>query len=143
MRLVLLAAAVALLAACRPVPPPPNPLADTTWELQALVQDGDSLTQGDGLPADLLRFEADYGFRSRSCNNCVGTYVLSDLHVVVRGLACTRRACPTEVLELDRYVAGRAGYRLSPGELVLRVDDPINGIDARLYFAPAAPGVWE
>lgn len=135
--------AAVFTAACRTVEPPPNPLADTAWALRALVQDGDSLTQADGLPADLMLFQADGGFRSRSCNNCVGNYVLSDLHVVVRDLACTRRACPTSVLELDRYVAGRAGYEAAPDQLVLSVDDPINGIEARLYFAPAPPGAWE
>jgi heat shock protein HslJ len=147
MRLLLLALAAAAvafgLAACRTLEPPPNPLADTGWELRALAQGGDSLTTADGLPADLIRFEADGGFRVRSCNLCSGLYVLSDLHVVVSRLACTRRACDAERLELARYVAGRARYRLAGDWLVLDVDDEINRIEARLYFAPLQPGVWD
>lgn len=143
MRLLLVLLAVVLLAACRTAEPPPNPLADTAWELRALVQGGDSLTTADGLPADLMRFEADGGFRSRSCNLCTGLYVLSDLHVVVRNLGCTRRACAPARLELDRYVAGRARYRLAGDQLVLYVDDDVNGIEANLYFARVPPGVWE
>jgi hypothetical protein len=147
MRLSLLAlatvAVVAGLAACRTLEPPPNPLADTGWELRALVEDGDSLTTADGLSADLVRFEADGGFRVRSCNLCSGLYVLSDLHVVVSRLACTRRGCPADRLELDRYVAGRARYRLAGDWLVLDVDDDVNRIEARLYFAPLQPGVWD
>jgi heat shock protein HslJ len=141
---LLLLVTVALgLAACRPVPPAPNPLAETGWELRALVQGGDSLSNTGGLPADLLYFEADGGIRVRSCNLCTGLYVLSDLHVVVRNLACTRRACPADRLELDRYVAGRARYRLQGDWLLLDVDDEINRIEARLYFAPLPPGAWE
>lgn len=145
MRLAILtlAAATCGLAACRSVSPPPNPLAETGWELRALVQNGDSLTSADGLPADLLYFEADGGIRVRSCNLCTGLYTLSDLHVVVSRLACTRRACPADRLELDRYVSGRAAYRLEGDRLILDVDDDVNGIDARLHFAPLPPGVWE
>ena len=131
------------LAACRPVPPPPNPLANTGWELRASVEDGDSLTVlGEGLPADLLYFEADGGIRIRSCNTCTGLYVLSDLHIVISRLGCTRRACPVGRLELDRYVSGRSRYTHDGETLMMRVDDAVNGIDARLYFAPSAPDVW-
>ena len=141
--LALAACTALLLAACHTVEPPPNPLADSVWELRAFAQEGDSLTTADGLPGDLIRFEADGGFRVRSCNLCTGLYVLSDLHIVVSRLGCTRRACPTTRIELDRYVAGRSSYRLDGDQLALHVDDPINGIDARLYFARVPPGVWE
>jgi heat shock protein HslJ len=129
-------------AACRTLPAPPNPVLGT-WALRALAQGGDSLSTADGLPADLLRFEADSGVRTRSCNACSGNYVVSDNHVVLRNLACTRRACEVGRLELDRYVAGRAAYRRTGDLLVLDVDDALNGIEARLYFTPVAPGVWD
>jgi heat shock protein HslJ len=138
--LVLLAAALA--SGCRTLPQPSERVVGT-WALRAFVEGTDSLSTADGLPNDLLRFEPDGGIRTRSCNVCSGNYVVSDRHVVARNLACTRRACEVGRLELDRYVAGRAAYRRSGDLLVLDIDDQINGIDARLYFAPAAAGVWD
>lgn len=136
-RLALLVLTAALLiAACRTAAPPPNPLAGTAWELRTLVQGSDSLTAAGGLPADQVRFQPDSGVRIRSCNTCTGTYRFSDRHVVTERLACTRRACPAGRLELDRYVAGRAAYRLRGDWLILDIDDDLNGIEARLYFAP-------
>ena len=137
MRLALfLFAGFLVVSACRPIEVPPNPLTGTAWELRALVQDGDSLTADDGLPADQVRFQPDGGIRIQSCNNCTGLYRMSPLHVVVERLACTRRACPTTRLELDRYVGGRAAYSTRGDWLILDVDDDVNSIDARLYFAP-------
>lgn len=125
-----------LVAACRTAAPPPNPLSGSAWTLRALVEDGDSLTAADGLPPDVVRFQPDSGVRIQSCNSCTGTYRFSDRHVVTERLACTRRACPASRLELDRYVAGRAAYRLRGDWLILDVDDDVNGIEARLYFVP-------
>ncbi len=136
-------ALVMALAACRPIPEAVNPLANTAWELRALTQNGDSLSTADGLPGDLMRFEGDGGFRVRSCNLCSGLYLLSDRHLVVQRLACTRRACPAERIELERYVSGRAPYRFTGDWLILDVNDDVNRIAARLYFAPLPPGTWE
>ena len=132
----LLLAGLVILAACRPIEVPPNPLTGTAWELRALVQNGDSLTVADGLPADQVRFQPDGGVRIQSCNNCTGLYRMSPRHVVVERLACTRRACAATRLELDRYVGGRAAYSTRGDWLILDVDDDVNGIEARLYFAP-------
>lgn len=142
MRLLLALLVVAFAAGCRTTAVPPNPVLGT-WALSALAQGADSLTTADGLPADLLRFEDDGGVRTRSCNACSGLYVLSDRHVVLRNLACTRRACPPDQLELDRYLAGRAAYYRAGDRLVIDVDDALNGIEARLYFIPVPPETWD
>lgn len=129
-------AAVLGLMACGTTELPPNVLSDTSWTLVALVQDGDSLTT---VPPDRLAFQADSGVRLQSCNNCVGLYAFDDDGLTIEQLGCTRRACPTGRIELSRYLQGRNGYVRTGDQLMIRVNDTLNGIDARLYFQRMAP----
>ena len=135
MRLVLLAFAVLFVAACGTTELPPNVLSDTSWTLVSIVENGDSLTT---VPPDRLAFQADSGVRLQSCNNCVGLYAFDDDGLTIERLACTRRACPADRLELDRYLSGRNAYRRDGDQLMIGVSDTVNGIEARLYFQRSA-----
>ncbi len=135
MRLALIAL-VLFVAACGTTDLPPNRLSGTSWQLVALVEHGDSLTT---VPPDKLAFQTDSGVRLQSCNNCVGLYAFDDDGLTMERLACTRRACPADRLELARYLDGRNDYGFVGGLLMVGVDDDINGIDARLYFRRYTP----
>jgi len=133
MRTPLLLIAAVSIAACTAVPLG-NPLAGTSWRLLSVVDAGAAVAD---VPPDEVSFdEAERGVRVRSCNSCAGLYAVGDRTLEITRLACTRRACPGR-LELDRYLAGRARWRIDGGNLVLTVSDPLNGIDAVLTFEPA------
>jgi heat shock protein HslJ len=135
MRLALLLALALVAGGCRTAAAPDLALAGTSWRLVDLVDNGAALPAA---PPDVLTFDtADRGVRVSSCNQCVGLYTVGDRTLEVTRLACTRRACPADRLELDRYVAGRSRWRLDGDRLVLTVNDPLNGIDAVLTFRRA------
>jgi heat shock protein HslJ len=122
---------------CATTPPAQNPLAGTSWRLESIVDAGAALPD---LHPDEVIFDADErGVAVRSCNSCRGLYTVGDRTLEIVNLACTRRACPGR-LELDRYLAGRSRWALEGNQLVLTVNDTINGIDAVLTFVPASAG---
>jgi heat shock protein HslJ len=126
-----------LALGCTASPPAQNPLAGTSWRLESIVDGGVALQD---LHPDEVIFDADErGVAVRSCNACRGLYTVGDRTLEIRNLACTRRACPGR-LELDRYLAGRSRWSLEGDQLVLTVNDSINGIDAVLTFVPASAG---
>ena len=108
-------------------------LPGTTWTLERVVlADGGVLRGLD----DQVTFGPDGGLTLSSCNTCTGRFRLrTDELQIEEPLACTRRGCPGDRVELERYLAGRHRLRMDGQYLVA---EPINdGAEAvQVMFLP-------
>ena len=131
----LLVLAALTFASCRTADVPLDPLRGTSWRLVSLVEDGAARTE---LPDDQLTFNATgQGVQVSTCNSCRGLYAVGDRTLEISQLACTRRACEADRLQLDRYLSGRSQWSVTGDQLTLTVHDELNSIDAVLTFERA------
>lgn len=105
MRLLAVSAVLAIvIAACSS---PPVGLAaempGTAWTLERVVLGDGSILRGDGG----ITFGGDGSIAVSSCNDCFGRYSLRDSLLTIDGaLGCTKKACPTGAVELERHLEG-------------------------------------
>ena len=102
---VLLALLVVLSACSAPPTGEAAALPGSSWTVERIVLEGGDLVRGDG--EQRVTFGDDGSIAVSSCNDCTGRYRISgDALSLVAPLGCTRKACPTGTLELERYLAG-------------------------------------
>ena len=125
----------AALSAC--AGPPPTgfeaALPGTTWTVERVVDADGVVRRTDG---GRVTFAADGGLTLESCNVCNGSYAVRDDALRVdEPLACTRRACAPDALELERYVAGPLELRREGAYLIL---EPLGVPDGpQIHLVPA------
>ena len=132
--LLVLAAALCTVAACTP-PPPVGLAADvpgTTWSVERVVGGDGQVRRGDG--TEQVSFGPEGSLSLSSCNLCSGRYAVADSVLTIGpGLACTRRACATGGLELERYLEGTSVLRRDGAYLVIVPDS----LAAQILLVPA------
>ncbi len=102
--LVLLAAEG--LAGCSASPPASvSALPGTTWLVDRIVEPDGSVRRGTG---ETVSFGADGRVSLTSCNVCSGSYSVTSagMLTLAPNLACSLRACPAGVTELEREMVG-------------------------------------
>lgn len=129
MRLLSSFVALVSLAACST--PPTGVAADvmgTSWTVERIIT-----------PDGVLRQEAQISFGDEgsvamsSCNQCSGRYRMrDDVFTSDGGLACTKRACTSGQLELERYFTGPVSLRQEGTYLVA---EPQDLPDVAIYLA--------
>ena len=134
MRLLLALAAVSFVAACAS-PPPVGMAAEvpgTTWSVERIVQADGGVIRGS--ETDQVSFGPEGSLSLSSCNLCSGRYALADSVLTVPpGLACTRRACAPDGLELERHLEGTSVLRRDGAYLVIEPDS----LDEQILLVPA------
>ncbi|CAN5501335.1 hypothetical protein BH23BAC4_BH23BAC4_15220 [soil metagenome] len=114
-----------------------DPLAGTNWQLTELVtEDGLHYEQ---LNVD-LSFDSSGRVQTSSCNICNGSYETSGSQLLVDRMACTRRACPPEVIELAQYVEGTTRFSREGERLTLSFED-VQGAGGEARFTAAKRAV--
>ena len=79
-------------------------LAGTAWTVERIVYPTGEVIRGGG---ETLAFGTDGSLSMSSCNSCQGRYRARRVTVEIRQpLACTRRACATDAVELERFIGG-------------------------------------
>lgn len=136
MRFVLLAALSVAIAACGGAPPTglAAELPGSTWTLERVVlPDDGGVLRGDG---ERVSFAADGSLTVSSCNACSGTYRVRRGQLEPGPLACTRRGCPADAVELERFFSGPLAMRRDGAYLVLdAITDDADG--AQILLVPA------
>ena len=75
-------------------------LSGSSWNVERIVRPSGEVVRGQG---ETLAFGADGSFSTSSCNTCQGRYTLRrDVLEVDGALACTRKACAPDEIELER-----------------------------------------
>ena len=105
----------------------------SSWVLERIVDDRGNITRGGG---QTVQFGRDGSVHTFSCNGCNGRYRLrGDMLEVDEVLACTRRACPTTEIQLERLLSGSHTAVRDGQYLVLT---PVEGGEtAQILFLPA------
>ena len=135
-RASLLILALLAVAGCAGGSETADSLTGSTWVLDRLVSPDGSVERGDGAR---MTFGASGTLSLDSCNLCSGRYRISgDVLTVAEATACTRRACPSGTLELERYFAAPMTVRRDGAYLILDPVDPASP-QPQLLFAPDAP----
>lgn len=105
MRFTLLLA-VLLIAGCSSGPPTglSAELPGTAWTLERIVFADGSVERGTG---ERITFTPDGGLLITSCNTCNGTYRMRGNELAIsESLACTRRGCAPDEIELEMLLVG-------------------------------------
>lgn len=137
MRLALPALALAL-SACASTPPTgfEADLPGTTWTVERVV-DADGVVRP--TEGGRVTFGADGSLSLESCNSCAGSYGLRDAELrISEPLACTRRACAPDVLELEAYFAGALTLEREGAYLIARPSGAAEGPQVHLVPAGGA-----
>lgn len=137
MRPVLALASLIVLAACGPAPAVglEAELPGSSWTLERVVMKDGTVRRGDG---DQITFAADGGLVLSSCNACTGTYtVQEDVLTVGEALGCTRRACASGQIELERILGSAATLRRDG---VYLIAEPLADDVDQALFVPAQSG---
>ncbi len=137
MRLVVLASCLVLAAGCGGRTPTTGLAAEipgTTWSLERVVLPDGGVLRGD---ADRVTFAADGSVNVSSCNTCNGRYRLRGERLEIEPLACTRRACPTGDVELERYLSGPLTLRRDGAYLVLDAMGEAGTAGPQVLLVPA------
>ena len=120
--------------------PPTGLAADlpgTTWSLERVVLPGaGGVLRGNG--ADVT-FGADGSLSVSSCNVCNGTYRMRRDQLDVEPLACTRRGCAENEVELERYLTGTMTVRRDGTYLIIEATGE-EGPGAQILLVPARTG---
>ena len=136
MRLLLALALPLALFGCSG--PPTGLAADlpgSTWTVERVVTGDGEILRGEGQ----VTFGATGSLSVSSCNVCNGTYaVRGDALEVREPLACTRRGCPPDALELEQFFAGSLTMRRDGLYLVVEPDPLGDGPQVLLLPAPRA-----
>ena len=104
----------------------------SSWTLERVVLEGGGVERGDG--RQQITFGDDGSIAVSSCNQCSGRYRIEDDALSVSdGLACTRRACPDGIIELERYLDGPTQISRDGDFLVLQPDSS----DTQILFVRA------
>lgn len=113
-------------------------LPGSSWSLERIVLADGSVLRGDG---DQITFASGGTLTVSSCNICNGRYAVEgDQLTVQEPLGCTRRACLSGAIELERYLASPATLRRDGAYLVI---EPEASEAEQILFVPAravAPG---
>ena len=97
--------------------------------------DDGTVLRGDG---DQVTFSADGGIVLSSCNACSGTYSVSqDVLTVDAPMGCTKRACASGQVELERVLGTTATLRRDG---VYLIAEPLEGGIEQALFVPASTG---
>lgn len=120
MRILVVVFVLASLSACSS--PPVGEAAvlpGTSWTVERIVLEDGGLERGDG--TQQITFGDDGSIAVSSCNDCSGRYTIQDgALTITSALGCTRKACPTGVLELERYLEGATAISRDGDFLVLQ-----------------------
>jgi heat shock protein HslJ len=118
-RVLILFAGALVHAACSDEVTGPSDLVGGAWRLESMeLDDADAF-----VPTDPSRFTVEFnadgslGVRA-DCNQCGGTYTLSNGRMTVGPLFCTLVACPTNRgQEFASLIQGTTSLELEDGEL--------------------------
>ena len=139
MRLSLALTALLLFAGCASAPPPSGLAAElpgSSWTLERVVLHSGDVLRGDG---DQVTFAADGALTVASCNQCSGRFSMRDSVLTVEEpMACTRRACLSGQVELERYLTGESVVRRDGVYLVV---EPAAGEAEQVLLVPASTGL--
>ena len=70
-----------------------------------------------------------------SCNTCNGRYRMRSDRLEIEPLACTRRGCPADDVELERYLTGSLAAQRDGSYLVLDMGTEADG--AQILLVPS------
>jgi heat shock protein HslJ len=105
-------------------------LPGSSWTVERIVLEDGGLERGDG--TQTITFGDDGSIAVSSCNDCAGRYTIEgDALALEDVLACTKRACPTGTLELERLLSGTTQISRDGDFLVLQPDSS----DTRVLLA--------
>ncbi|MGB3542905.1 META domain-containing protein [Rubrivirga sp.] len=94
-------------------------LPGSSWTVERIVLEDGGLERGDG--AQQVTFGDDGSIAISSCNDCSGRFVIEDDALSFSNvLACTKRACPTGTLELERLLGDETQISRDGDFLVLQ-----------------------
>jgi heat shock protein HslJ len=113
-----------------------DPLAGTRWQLVELVTDEGTRYERSDVD---LSFDSTGRVHTSSCNICNGSYETSGSQLLVDRMACTRRACPPEVIELAQYVEGATRFSRDGERLTLSFEDVQGARGEARFTARGAP----
>jgi len=119
--------------------PPPTGLSaelpGTAWTLERVVYDDGRVERGTG--EQRITFEPDGSVLIVSCNTCNGTYRMRGNELTVRDpMACTRRGCMEEEIELETFFSGDMTLRRDGSYLIIESTEAIEA--AQLLFLPVS-----
>lgn len=127
-----------LLASCSSGPPTglSTELPGTAWTLERIVFADGTVERGSG---ERITFAPNGGVLIASCNTCNGSYRMRGNELrVPEALACTRRACGTDEIELEVFFTGTMALRRDGSYLIVEQAEAVE--TAQLLFLPVAEG---
>lgn len=108
-------------------------LPGTTWTVERVVDVDGRILRTDSAE---VTFEADGDLALSSCNLCSGSYAVREAELRIdEPLACTRRACLVDSIELERYFAGPLTLRRDGVYLIVEPGGGIEG--AQVHLVPS------
>lgn len=128
--------AVLLVAGCSGGPPTglSADLPGTAWTLERIVYADGNVARGSG---ERITFTPDGGLLVASCNTCNATYRMRGNELrVSEDMACTRRGCAPDEIELEAFVTGTLSLRFDGSYLVVERAEASE--TAQLLFLPVA-----
>lgn len=122
-------------AGCRQ--PPTGLAADlpgSTWTVERVVLGDGAVLRG---ADDQVTFGTDGTLRLSSCNSCNGRFRMRGDVLRVEGpVACTKRACTDDRIELERYLTGDVTVRLDGQYLVVETGPEAAEAGAQVLLLP-------
>lgn len=109
-------------------------LPGSTWTVERVVlADGTVLRGAD----DQVTFGTEGTLRLSSCNACNGRFRMrGDALRVEEPMACTKRACLDDRIELERYLTGEMAVRLDGQYLVVEEVPEGGGVGTQVLLLP-------
>lgn len=91
-------------------------LTGSSWTVERIVYPDGEIVRGDG---ETIAFGADGSVSVSSCNTCTGRFQSHRGGITVDANRCTRMACPSDTIQLERFVNGEQDVERDGPYLIL------------------------